>query len=60
MAFQVPYIYDYKTKFCTQQAETIQNLENANVRDIGEGKALHGKCKRLNLGGGKGYDRSSD
>jgi hypothetical protein len=32
-AFNIPYIYDYITKLCRQQAEVIQNLENANVRE---------------------------
>jgi hypothetical protein len=31
-AFSIPYIYDYITKLCWQQAEVIQNHENANVR----------------------------
>jgi hypothetical protein len=37
---QVPYtrIYDYVTKWFRQQAEVIQNHENAHVRDIGKGK----------------------
>jgi hypothetical protein len=39
MAFQVPYIYDYTTKLCRQQAVVIQNHENVNVRDNGKGEA---------------------
>jgi hypothetical protein len=35
MAFQVQYIYDYVSKLCRQQAEVIENYENANVRNIG-------------------------
>jgi hypothetical protein len=38
-AFHIPYAYDYITKSCRQQAEVIQNLENENVRYIGQGKA---------------------
>jgi hypothetical protein len=38
-AFNIPYIYDYITKSCGQQAEVIQNHENANVRNIGQGEA---------------------
>jgi hypothetical protein len=34
VAFLVPYIYDY-AKLCRQQADVIQNNENANVCDIG-------------------------
>jgi hypothetical protein len=34
MAFQVPYIYDYITKLCREQAEVIQNHENPNIRNI--------------------------
>jgi hypothetical protein len=32
--FQVPYIYDYITKWCRQQAEVTHNHENVNVRGI--------------------------
>jgi gluconate kinase len=49
MAFKLPYVYDYITKLRRQQAEVIQNHEKANVRNIGQGEPLHGKCKRLNL-----------
>jgi hypothetical protein len=58
-AFGIPYIYDYLTKSCRQQAEVIQNHENANVRNIGQGEAQHRKCKRLKVGDGQAYDRSS-
>jgi hypothetical protein len=60
MAFQVPYVYGYITKLCGQQAEVIQNNGNANVRDIGKGEARHRKYKRLKLGGGQAYGRSSN
>jgi hypothetical protein len=43
-----------------QQAEVIQNHENVNVRNIGQGEAQHRKYKRLKLGGGQAYDRSND
>jgi hypothetical protein len=36
-AFIIPYIYDYITKLSRQQAEVIQNHENVNVRNIGQG-----------------------
>jgi hypothetical protein len=48
-AFNIPYIYDYITKLCRQQADVIQNHENANVRHIGQGEARHRKHKRLIL-----------
>jgi hypothetical protein len=38
MAFKLPYIYDYVTKLCRQQAEVIQNHEKANVRNVGQGE----------------------
>jgi hypothetical protein len=60
MAFQVPYIYEYITKLCRQQAEFMQNHENANVCDIGKGEVRHRKYKRLMLCGGQEYDHSSD
>jgi hypothetical protein len=59
MAFQIPYVYDYVTKSCRQQTEVIQNPENENVRYIGQGEDRHRKYKRLKLGGGHVYDRSS-
>jgi hypothetical protein len=52
--------HDYIIKLCTQQAELIQNYENANIRNIGQGKPQHKKYKRLKLGGGQEYDCSSD
>jgi hypothetical protein len=59
-AFHIPYVYDYITKLCRQQAEVIQNHGNENVRYIGQGEARHRKYKRLKLGGGHVYDCSSD
>jgi aminoglycoside N3'-acetyltransferase len=59
VAFQMPYVYDYITKSCRQQAEVIKNNENKNVRYIGQDEARHRKCKRLKLGGGYVYDCSS-
>jgi hypothetical protein len=53
MAFKLPYVYDYITKLCRQQSEVIQNHENANVRNIGQGEPRHMKYKRLKLGGGQ-------
>jgi hypothetical protein len=48
------------TKLSRQQAEVILNHENENVHNIGQGEARHRKYKRLKLGGGQAYDRSSD
>jgi hypothetical protein len=59
LAFQIPFVYDYITKLCRQQAEVIQNHDNENVRTTGQGEARHRKYKRLKLGGGQAYDRSS-
>jgi hypothetical protein len=58
--FHLPYVYDYMTKLCRQQAEVIINHNNENVCYIGQGEARHRKYKRLKLGGGQVYDRSSD
>jgi hypothetical protein len=60
MAFKIPYVYDYITKFCRQHTEAIQNHDNENVCNIGQGEARHRKYKRLKLGDGQAYDRSSD
>jgi hypothetical protein len=59
-AFQAPGNYDYTPTLCRQQAEVIQNHENANVRDIGKGEARHKKYKTLKLGGDQAYNPSSD
>jgi hypothetical protein len=60
MTFKLPYIYAYIIKLCRQQAEVIQNHENENVRNIGQGKSRHRKYKRLKLGSGQAQDSSSD
>jgi hypothetical protein len=60
LAFQIPFVYDYITNFCRQEAEVIHNHENESVRTIRQGKACHRKYKGLKLGGGQAYDRSSD
>jgi hypothetical protein len=60
IAFKIPHVYDYITKLYRQEAEVIQNHDNENVPNIGEGEARHRKNKRLKLGGGQAYDRSSD
>jgi hypothetical protein len=48
------------TKLSRQQAEVIQNHENANGPNTGQGEARSRKYKRLKLGSSQGYDRSSD
>jgi hypothetical protein len=60
LAFQIPYVYDYITKLCRRQFEVIQNHDNEDVRIIGQGEARHRKYKKLKLGDGQAYDRSSD
>jgi hypothetical protein len=60
MEFIILFVYDSLTKLCSQQAEVIQNHDNENVRNIGQGEALHSKYKRLKLGSGQARDRSND
>jgi hypothetical protein len=38
VVFQIPYVYDYITKSCRQQAEVIHNHENENIRYIKQGE----------------------
>jgi hypothetical protein len=57
---KLPYVYHYVIRLCRKQAEVIHNHENEYVRDIGQGEARHRKYKRLKLGCGQAYDRSSD
>jgi hypothetical protein len=59
VAFDIPFVYDYIRKLCRQQAEVIQNHDNKNAGNIGQGEANHRKYKRLKLGGGQAYDPSS-
>jgi hypothetical protein len=59
-AFKIPYAYDYITKLCRQQAEVIQNDENANICNTGQGEPRHRKYKRLKLGDIQTYNSSSD
>jgi hypothetical protein len=59
LAFEIPYVYNYIMKLCRIQAEVTLNHENPNVHAIGQGEARHRKYKRLKLGGGQAYDRSS-
>jgi hypothetical protein len=42
----------YIPKLCRQQAEVIQNHENANVRNTGKGAHWTQKYKKLKLGSG--------
>jgi hypothetical protein len=51
----IPYLHDFVTKLCRQQATVIQNHENVNV---GQGGAQQRKQKMLRLGGGQAYDPS--
>jgi hypothetical protein len=50
MAFKLPYIYDYIAKFYRQQAEVIQNHENAHLCNTGQGEPHHRNYKWLKLG----------
>ena len=59
MVFEIPYIYDFITKLCRRQAEVIQNHDNENVPNTGQDGAQHRNYKRLRLGRGQAYDRSS-
>jgi len=58
MAFKIPYLYDFVTELCRQQATVILNHENVNIRIIGQGEDRQRKSKRLSLGGDQAYERS--
>jgi hypothetical protein len=55
VAFKIPYVYDFITKLCRQQAEVIRNNDNENVCNVGQGEAQHGKKKTFKLDGGQAY-----
>jgi hypothetical protein len=50
VAFHASYIYDYITELRRRQAEIIYNHEDENIRKLKNGKTLHRKYKRLNIG----------
>jgi hypothetical protein len=60
MVFNLPYVYNYITKLCRQQAEVIQNHVNEHVHSRGQGVARHRNYKRPKFGSAQTYDCSSD
>jgi hypothetical protein len=40
-AFNLPFVYDYMTQLCRQQAEVTQNHEDEHVSGMGQGEARH-------------------
>jgi hypothetical protein len=50
---KIPCVYDYITNLSRQHAEVIQNYDNKNVRNIGQGEARHRECMVLKFGGGQ-------
>jgi hypothetical protein len=60
VAFRIPYVHGYVTKLLRTKAEVIPKHVNPSVYGIGQGEAMHKKCKRLTLGGGQAYDGSAD
>jgi hypothetical protein len=59
MALKITYVYDFATKLCMQQAKVVQNHEDVNICNNGQGNALQRKYTRLKLGGGQVYGNSS-
>jgi hypothetical protein len=49
LALHIPYVYNNITQLSRQQAEVIQNHNNENVRNIGQGKANHRKYRRSSI-----------
>jgi hypothetical protein len=56
VVFKIPYVYDYMTKLRRTEAEVSLNEVNPNVRDTGQGEAMH----TLKLGSGQVYDRTAN
>jgi hypothetical protein len=50
----------FSNKIMQAATEVVQNYHNPNVRNIGQGEAQRRKYKRIKLGGGQAYNRSSD
>jgi hypothetical protein len=51
IAFKIPYLYDFVTKLCREQATAILSHDDVYIRIIGQGEARDGKYKRLIPGG---------
>jgi hypothetical protein len=49
MTFELPYVYDYITKLCWQQAEVIQNRDNAMFATLYKANPDTGNIRGLNL-----------
>jgi hypothetical protein len=58
--FNLPYVYEYKTKLWSKKAEVIENHENEHIRSIGQGEVRHRKYERFKHVGCQAYDISSD
>jgi hypothetical protein len=59
-AFNIPYIYDYITNYAGSKQKSYKIIKNANVRNIEPRRSPTQKIqKRLKLGGGQAYYRSS-
>jgi len=49
-SFKIPYLYDFVTKLCREQADVTRSHSNLDIRTIGQGEERQTKCKRLQLG----------
>jgi hypothetical protein len=49
VAFHIPRVYYYIIKLCRQKAKVIQNHDNEDVRNNGQGESRHRKYKGLKL-----------
>jgi hypothetical protein len=58
VAFKVPYLYDFVTKLCREQATVILNHKNVNIRNFGHGETRHRKYEGIKLYGGQAYART--
>jgi hypothetical protein len=47
MAFKIPYLHDFVTKLCMQQATVTINHENVNIRNTDQGEAQQKKDKAI-------------
>jgi hypothetical protein len=60
MAFKLPYLYDYIKNYEGNKQKSYKIMKMQMFLNIGQGEPRHRKYKRLKLGGGQAYDRSSD
>jgi hypothetical protein len=60
MAFQIPYVYDYIIKLCSNKLKSLKIVKIYMFTILDKVKPDTDNLRSLISGGGQAYDRSSD